>query len=85
MVLSEPEYVRLIDDINEQDLCGRMFSKEKVFTVGDILDIPFSEANTALQNFINRRPDIILLDESSKVYYGHVDNLGYFICEDEIV
>ena len=36
-------------------------------------------------NFINRRLDFINEEnENKKVYYGHVENLGYFVAEDEI-
>ena len=85
MNLEEIEYVKLKDNIDHQRIGGKMFSKERVFTVGDILDTPFSEMNIALQNFLLRRPDITLLNEQGKVYYGHVQGLGYFIHEDEIV
>ena len=39
--------------------------------------------NPACYNFIRRRPDFNR-DFPYKLYYGHVDNLGYIVAEDEL-
>ena len=37
-----------------------------------------------MYNFVLRRDDIFAVDKNMPIYYGHIDNLGYFIAADEI-
>lgn len=57
------------------------------FTVGEIMDMPFTTMPIAIHNFLNRRLDFVKEEnENKKVYYGHAkDGLGYLIAEDEIL
>ena len=51
------------------------------------MELPSSEVditrNWACINFVVRRPDIPI-GSNLKCYYGHVDNLGYIVAEDEL-
>lgn len=80
--------VRINKDILHQGIGGKILRVEKEGTIKDVLDWNFDEMPIALQQFIMRRNDWMDFDlkEDLKIYYGHlyVNNLGYFIAEDEI-
>lgn len=80
----EPYYVKLIDNIEHQNIGGKTMRIEKEGTINYILDMSCDDYTIAVHNFILRRDDIFTVDENMKIYYGHVNNLGYFIAEDEI-
>lgn len=82
--LKEPYYVKLIDNIEHQGIGGQTMRIEKEGTMSYILDMSCDEYTIAVHNFIVRRDDIFTVDENMKIYYGHVNNLGYFIGADEI-
>lgn len=82
--LKEPYYVKLIDNITHQGIGGKTMRIEKEGTMNYILDMSCDDYTIAVHNFILRRDDIFTVNENMKIYYGHVDNLGYFIAEDEI-
>lgn len=84
MTDKEPYYVKLIDNISHQGIGGQTMRIEKEGTMNYILDMPCDDYTIAVHNFILRRDDIFTIDENMKIYYGHVNNLGYFIAEDEI-
>lgn len=84
MTNKEPYYVKLIDSIEHQGIGGQTMRIEKEGTMNYILDMSSDDYTIAVHNFILRRDDIFTVDENMKIYYGHVNNLGYFIAEDEI-
>lgn len=72
-------------NVKHQGIGGKEIILEKELIVKDFLDTNFNEMSVAMINFIKRRLDFIVEEnESKKVYYGHVGNLGYFVAEDEI-
>ena len=72
---------RLVDNIQHQGIGGKRIILEREFNSSDILDQPINKMNIACINFITRR----MIPDNMKVYYGHVNGLGYFIGEDELV
>lgn len=82
--LKEFYYVKLVDNITHQGIGGQIFRVEKEGTMSYILDMNVDDYTIAVHNFIIRRDDIFTIDDNMKLYYGHVNNLGYFIAEDEI-
>ena len=82
--LKEPYYVKLIDSIKHQGIGGKTLRVEKEGTMAYIINTFSKDFTIAMYNFILRRDDIFTVDENMKIYYGHIENLGYFIAEDEI-
>lgn len=77
---------RLKEDIEHQGIGGKRIIIEREFTVDDILNQPLNKMNIACVNFVMRRMDFIVPQNGKmKVFYGHVNGLGYFIAEDELV
>ena len=77
---------RLVDTIKHQGIGGKKIILEREFTVNDILDQPIQQMNIAYVNFLMRRMDFVVPHNGNKkLYYGHVNRLGYFIAEDELV
>ena len=72
------------DSVTHQGIGGQEFTIEKEFTISYALDMPFEDMNIAMYNFIMRRLDLSEEDENMKLYYGHINGLGYFIAEDEL-
>ena len=71
---------KIKENVSHQEIGGKEIIIEREFNSSDLLDVPINEMNIACINFITRRN----IDENVKVYYGKVDGLGYFICEDEL-
>ena len=69
------------EDVKHQGIGGKRIIIEREFNSSDILDQPINKMNIACINFIIRR----MIPDNMKVYYGHVNGLGYFIGEDELV
>ena len=69
------------EDVQHQGIGGKRIIIEREFNSSDILDMNINKMNIACINFITRR----MIPENIKVYYGHVNGLGYFIGEDELV
>lgn len=89
MIKNIQKTVILVDNISHQNIGGKEMRLEKETTLDYLLDKPLKEYTIADQNFIQRRRGLFfdLSDEECskiKIYYGHVGNLGYWICEDEI-
>lgn len=77
---------RLVDDIQHQGIGGKKIILEREFTVNDMLDQPIDQMNIAYVNLLIRRIDFIVPHNGNKkLYYGHINGLGYFIGEDELV
>ena len=72
----------IADYIDHQGIGGKKIIIEREFNSSDILDQPINKMNIACMNFLLRRP---ILGHNKKVYYGHVNGLGYFVAEDELV
>ena len=70
--------------VKHQGIGGKEIIIEKEMTWDDALDTNFNQMPIAMYNFIRRRLDLDEEQGSMKIYYGHVDNLGYFVAEDEI-
>lgn len=76
---------RLVDNIQHQGIGGKKIILEREFTVNDIIDQPIQQMNIAYVNFLMRRMDFVVPHNGNKkLYYGHVNRLGYFIAEDEL-
>lgn len=65
--------VKLIDSITHQGIGGKWIILEKHMKTED------APLNIALQNYLIRRDG----EYADEVYYGHINNLGYFVSEDE--
>ena len=77
---------RLVDTIKHQGIGGKKIILEREFTVNDIIDQPIQQMNIAYVNFLMRRMDFVVPHNGNKkLYYGHINRLGYFIAEDELV
>lgn len=81
--------VILIDNIKHQGIGGQEMILEKEATLDYLLDKNLSDMNIAERNFIERRTSLFIENSDEecgkiKIYYGHVGDLGYWICEDEI-
>lgn len=80
-----PKLAKLIDGIEHQGIGGKTIVLEREGTLSYALDMPFDKMTIGLYNFVNRRMDLMSSDnDTMKLYYGHVGNLGYFVSEDEI-
>lgn len=87
--VKEPYYVNIIDDISHQNIGGKTMRIEKEGTINYFLDTKYNDFTIAMYNFMLRCNDIfnilaLTIDTNMKIYYGHIENLGYFIAEDEI-
>lgn len=88
-VYKKPKKCVLKDGISHQNIGGKIILLERETTLDYFLDKDFKNMTIAEMNFIKRRMDLFLNfsdEECSKIkcYYGHVENLGYWVCEDEI-
>ena len=83
-VYEKPRIVKLIDSIKHQGIGGKTIVLEREGTISYALDMPFDKMTIGLYNFVQRRPDLMTSEkEDTKLYYGHVGTLGYFVAEDE--
>lgn len=81
--VKEPYYVTLIDNISHQNIGGKTLRVEKEGTMAYIINTFSKDFTIAMYNFVLRRDDIFDAVDMP-IYYGHIDNLGYFIAADEI-
>lgn len=63
--------------INIDDKISETLTKQEVWRLAE-------EGNPACFNFVMRRPDFDVVSWPYKLYYGHVDGLGYVVSEDEL-
>lgn len=68
--------------VKHQDIGGKEFVAEFEVTPDEI-DERAMKGNPACLNFAIRRDDF-LPDFNKKCFYGHVEYLGYVLCEDEL-
>jgi hypothetical protein len=81
---SKPKLAKLKEGIEHQGIGGKYIVLEREDTLDYVLDIPINEMTIGLVNLVKRRADLFDIPEDTKVYYGHINSLGYFILEDEI-
>ena len=89
MIKDIQKTVILADNISHQNIGGKEMRLEKETTLDYLLDKNIQDMTIAESNFVNRRIDLFMNNsdeecENIKIYYGHVEMLGYWICEDEI-
>lgn len=70
-------------EVKHQGIGGKYIRVEMELTPNEV-DNQALNGNIACYNFCFRREDF-LPDFNKKLYYGHVDNLGYIVCEDELI
>ena len=70
-------------EVNHQGIGGKYIRVEMELTPNEV-DTQALNGNIACYNFCFRREDF-LPDFNKKLYYGHVGNLGYIVCEDELI
>lgn len=70
-------------EVKHQNIGGKKILIERELTADDVDDLAL-RGNIACFNFCMRREDF-LPDFNKKLYYGHVGNLGYIVCEDELI
>lgn len=78
---------RISKKVTHQDIGGKIINIDE--DVSDILTKQevwrlAEEGNPACFNFVMRRKDFDILTWGNKLYYGHVDGLGYVVSEDEL-
>lgn len=75
---------KIKEHVTHQGIGGREINIERELSVVEMTNKAY-EGNVACINFVNRR-----IEEDNvpgcyeKLYYGHVGNLGYVVCEDEL-
>lgn len=69
-------------DFAYRNLGGKTITIEREVPLLDLWKLS-REGNWACYNFLNRRKDVDGFFPY-KIYYGHVNNLGYIISEDEL-
>lgn len=92
--MEQPKLAKLVKDFYHPPVCGKEVKiggkdiiVEREGTIAYILDLSFDspEWTIAVANFVKRRPELLANEnENMKLYYGHVEGLGYFVAEDEI-
>lgn len=71
------------NSVKHQNIGGKKIYLEMELTPNEV-DTQALNGNIACYNFFLRRDDF-LPDFNKKLYYGHVGNLGYIVCEDELI
>lgn len=66
-----------------QNIGGKKIRIERYLSPDEVDDLAL-HGNIACLNFCMRREDF-LPEFNKKLYYGHVGNLGYIVCEDELI
>lgn len=70
-------------EVTHQGIGGKYIRVEMELTPNEV-DTQALNGNIACYNFCFRREDF-LPDFNKRLYYGHVGNLGYIVCEDELI
>lgn len=78
---------RVSKKVTHQDIGGKIINIDEGVTEHltkfEVME-KAEEGNPACFNFVMRRPDFNVLSWGYKLYYGHVDGLGYIVSEDEL-
>jgi len=69
--------------VKHQDIGGKEIRIERKLTADEVDEMAWN-GNIACLNFCMRRDDF-LPEFDKDLYYGHVGNLGYVVCEDELI
>lgn len=71
--------------VTHQGIGGKEFKIDKTVTLtnSDVIHKGIFGGNWACRNFLDRRPDFTI-NFPYKLYYGHVNGLGYVVSEDEL-
>ncbi len=78
---------KISKDVKHQGIGGKIIEIEKEMSLDYLLDRNLNEMTIAEYNFVKRRMDLFTNNDECnniKIYYGHVGDFGYFVCEDEI-
>jgi len=70
-------------EVKHQNIGGKYIRVEMELSPNEV-DNQALNGNIACYNFCFRREDF-LPDFNKRLYYGHVGNLGYIVCEDELI
>lgn len=73
---------KIKEHVTHQGIGGQEINIERKLTADEV-DARALEGNIACFNFCMRRDDF-LPEFNKDLYYGHVGNLGYVVCEDEL-
>ena len=73
---------RIKKNVQHQGICGKNIFLERKLTPDEV-DKQAWNGNIACLNFCMRRKDF-LPEFNKELFYGHVGNLGYVVCEDEL-
>ena len=80
----KPMLAKLVKNIDHQGIGGKYIVLDRYGLMSYLIDKPLHEMTIAEYNYIKRRKDLYDLPDETKLYYGHVGTLGYFVSEDEI-
>lgn len=70
--------------VDHQGIGGKEILIEKELLPDEVFEQSWA-GNIACYNYCMRRPGNYLDNFGKKLYYGHVGNLGYVVCEDELI
>ena len=70
-------------EVKHQGIGGKYIYIEMELSPNEV-DNQALNGNIACYNFFLRRDDF-LPNFTKRLYYGHVGNLGYIVCEDELI
>lgn len=82
--LEKPLLAEIDSSVTHQGIGGKTIVIEREGTISWVLDRPLNEITIGLSNFIHRY-DINSVPEDTRIFYGHVGTLGYFVAEDELI
>lgn len=78
---------RVSKNVTHQDIGGKVINIDtqisKDLTKYEVWE-KAQQGNPACFNFVMRRKDFDIVSWSHKLYYGHVDGLGYIVADDEL-
>lgn len=73
---------KIKEEVKHQNIGGKDIIIERILTADEVDDLAI-QGNISCFNFCLRRDDF-LPEFNKTLYYGHVGNLGYVVCEDEL-
>ena len=82
MIKINKEY-KIKKEVKHQNIGGKKIFIERKLTPDEVDELAMG-GNIACLNFCMRRNDF-LPEFDKNLYYGHVGNLGYVVCEDELI
>lgn len=73
---------KIKQEVNHQGIGGQKIMLERKLTADEVDNLAM-DGNIACYNFCFRRDDFLPCFKKD-LYYGHVNGLGYIVCEDEL-